>query len=513
MLQPFLRKLVIAAAALPSPLSHSPPATRRADAGRGGRRRRDPTPRRALSSARSRSASTSRWSSTCRATPATSSSPTRSSPTRSSARRAASTSPASPSASRTSSSSIAPAQQIVSLELEVERDTSTLVAHASAASSPIPTSTSRSSATTSSSPAPSGTPPTPRKAQDIANIFANGGAQAQPAGGVVRRRRRHRRQHRRPRQRAADQLGRQPADHRGRGPGPAQGHRRRGPAQHRQAARHRLERRRSASAGICRRASRTSNPVRRRRQARCPTTRPRRLRQSATASTCNSLDGDAHAPSSRPASIQHARRADADRDLRRIGELPRRRRVPGADRPRLRRQRHHRVQAVRRRPRPSPRSSCPRAASACASRPRSPSCRTEGAITLGDISLPVLKVRRAETTLELPSGGSMVLGGLLQDNVRQSIGALARPRQAAGPRHALPQPRLPAQRDRARHHRHALSRQAGARARRSPRPTRASRRRATRRQSSSATSTASTAPRASRRPTGTYQGTSASSIE
>ena len=48
----------------------------------------------------------------------------------------------------------------------------------------------------------------------------------------------------------------------------------------------------------------------------------------------------------------------------------------------------------------------------------------EGAISIGDISLPSLKVRRAETTLELPSGGSMVLGGLLQDSVRQSISAL-----------------------------------------------------------------------------------------
>jgi pilus assembly protein CpaC len=48
----------------------------------------------------------------------------------------------------------------------------------------------------------------------------------------------------------------------------------------------------------------------------------------------------------------------------------------------------------------------------------------EGAIQLQDISLPALKVRRAETTLELPSGGSMVLGGLIQDDVRQSICAL-----------------------------------------------------------------------------------------
>jgi pilus assembly protein CpaC len=48
----------------------------------------------------------------------------------------------------------------------------------------------------------------------------------------------------------------------------------------------------------------------------------------------------------------------------------------------------------------------------------------EGSLTVGGITLPSLKVRRAETTLELPSGGSMVLGGLLQDSVRQSISAL-----------------------------------------------------------------------------------------
>ena len=40
-----------------------------------------------------------------------------------------------------------------------------------------------------------------------------------------------------------------------------------------------------------------------------------------------------------------------------------------------------------------------------------------------DLNIPGLKVRRAESTLELPSGGSMVLGGLLQDDTRQSLGA------------------------------------------------------------------------------------------
>ncbi|MHA1547949.1 MAG: type II and III secretion system protein family protein [Alphaproteobacteria bacterium] len=51
----------------------------------------------------------------------------------------------------------------------------------------------------------------------------------------------------------------------------------------------------------------------------------------------------------------------------------------------------------------------------------------EGAFVLSgtganELSIPGLKVRRAESTMELPSGGSMVLGGLIQDSVRQSIG-------------------------------------------------------------------------------------------
>jgi pilus assembly protein CpaC len=37
------------------------------------------------------------------------------------------------------------------------------------------------------------------------------------------------------------------------------------------------------------------------------------------------------------------------------------------------------------------------------------------------ISVPALKVRRAETTVELPSGGSLVIAGLIQEQTRQSI--------------------------------------------------------------------------------------------
>lgn len=44
-----------------------------------------------------------------------------------------------------------------------------------------------------------------------------------------------------------------------------------------------------------------------------------------------------------------------------------------------------------------------------------------GAVINGGQSLTV---RRAESTLEMPSGGSLVLGGLIQDNIRQSLGAV-----------------------------------------------------------------------------------------
>jgi pilus assembly protein CpaC len=46
---------------------------------------------------------------------------------------------------------------------------------------------------------------------------------------------------------------------------------------------------------------------------------------------------------------------------------------------------------------------------------------SDGAVTLLDISLPALKVRRAETTLELPSGGTLAMAGLLSDETRQSV--------------------------------------------------------------------------------------------
>ena len=45
----------------------------------------------------------------------------------------------------------------------------------------------------------------------------------------------------------------------------------------------------------------------------------------------------------------------------------------------------------------------------------------ENAITTGLVTIPGISVRRADTTMELPSGGSMVMAGLIQQNQRQII--------------------------------------------------------------------------------------------
>jgi pilus assembly protein CpaC len=46
---------------------------------------------------------------------------------------------------------------------------------------------------------------------------------------------------------------------------------------------------------------------------------------------------------------------------------------------------------------------------------------TGQAITGQSITIPALKVRRAETTVEMPSGGSLVIAGLIQETTRQSL--------------------------------------------------------------------------------------------
>jgi pilus assembly protein CpaC len=45
----------------------------------------------------------------------------------------------------------------------------------------------------------------------------------------------------------------------------------------------------------------------------------------------------------------------------------------------------------------------------------------DGAVTTGGITISALKVRRAESTLELPSGGTLVMAGLLKESYKQAI--------------------------------------------------------------------------------------------
>ncbi|MES1989429.1 MAG: type II and III secretion system protein family protein [Pseudomonadota bacterium] len=46
---------------------------------------------------------------------------------------------------------------------------------------------------------------------------------------------------------------------------------------------------------------------------------------------------------------------------------------------------------------------------------------TQGQVLQNGLTIPALKVRRAETTLEMPSGGSLVMAGLLSDSTKQNI--------------------------------------------------------------------------------------------
>lgn len=49
---------------------------------------------------------------------------------------------------------------------------------------------------------------------------------------------------------------------------------------------------------------------------------------------------------------------------------------------------------------------------------------SDGAVTVNSISIPALKVRRASSTLELPSGGAMAMAGLLSRQTRRSAEGL-----------------------------------------------------------------------------------------
>ena len=49
---------------------------------------------------------------------------------------------------------------------------------------------------------------------------------------------------------------------------------------------------------------------------------------------------------------------------------------------------------------------------------------TEGNLTIGGFSIPSLKTRRAETTVEIPSGGSLAMAGMIKDQTKQSINGI-----------------------------------------------------------------------------------------
>lgn len=83
----------------------------------------------------------------------------------------------------------------------------------------------------------------------------------------------------------------------------------------------------------------------------------------------------------------------------------------------------------------------------------------QGAITLSGIAIPALKKREAKSTVELPSGGTLALAGLISDDTRQNIDGF-RGQGHSDPRHTVPQPRLHQERNGARGHCHAVPREA-----------------------------------------------------
>src|SRR6185312_13386270 len=48
----------------------------------------------------------------------------------------------------------------------------------------------------------------------------------------------------------------------------------------------------------------------------------------------------------------------------------------------------------------------------------------ENSISISGLTVPSIKTRRAETTLEIPSGGAMAMAGLIQDQTKQAINGL-----------------------------------------------------------------------------------------
>ena len=49
---------------------------------------------------------------------------------------------------------------------------------------------------------------------------------------------------------------------------------------------------------------------------------------------------------------------------------------------------------------------------------------TQNSVTVSGITVPGLTVRRAETMAEIPSGGTLVMAGMIEDETKQSISGL-----------------------------------------------------------------------------------------
>ena len=73
----------------------------------------------------------------------------------------------------------------------------------------------------------------------------------------------------------------------------------------------------------------------------------------------------------------------------------------------------------------------------------------DNSINLNNLIVPSVKTRRAETTLEIPSGGAMAMAGLIAGPDQAGDQRTARPVDIAGSRHAVPQPGFHQQPDRA----------------------------------------------------------------
>ena len=96
-------------------------------------------------------------------------------------------------------------------------------------------------------------------------------------------------------------------------------------------------------------------------------------------------------------------------------------------------------------------------------RPEVSDLSDKGAIKLNDLVIPALSTRRAETTVELGSGQSFAIGGLISNSTRNNLDKVPGPRRPAGARPLFRSTQFPAQRVRAGDHRHTISRRAGGR--------------------------------------------------